>query len=134
MKVFPLTVTTLTFSIILFISCKKERATPVPLTDNLPPSASAGVDQVIFLPINNITLDGTLSLDPNNNIAAYQWVKISGPSAFNISDANAIQTQVTSLTEGVYQFELKVTDTGTLFSFDTIRIIVRTCGTNRSMV
>lgn len=134
MKLFPLTITVLTISILLAISCKKERSKRDPLYDNLPPSASAGVDQVIFLPINSITLDGNLSLDANNNIVAYQWVKISGPSSFNISNASAIKTQVTSLTEGVYQFELKVTDTGALFSFDTIRIIVRTCGTNRPMV
>ena len=38
------------------------------------------------------------------------WTKISGPSSFNIANANAVQTQVTNLVEGVYQFELKVTD------------------------
>jgi hypothetical protein len=35
-----------------------------------------------------------------------------------------MQTQITNLAEGVYQFELKVTDVGGLFSKDTIRITV----------
>ncbi len=43
------------------------------------------------------------------NITAYAWNKISGPSA-NISNATAVQTQATGLVQGVYQFELKVTD------------------------
>jgi Tol biopolymer transport system component len=52
------------------------------------------------------------------------WTKISGPSSFNISNANAIQTQVSNLVLGTYLFELRVTDAGGLFVKDTVQISV----------
>jgi hypothetical protein len=93
-----------------------------PLQPNRPPIANAGVDQIITLPINSITVNGNSSTDPDNNISTYLWTKISGPLSFNITNANATQTQVTNLTEGAYQFELKVTDAGGLFSKDTMQV------------
>jgi hypothetical protein len=92
---------------------------------NRPPVANTGIDQTITLPANTTTLDGSASTDPDNNITSYAWTKISGPASFNISNANAVQTQVTSLIEGVYLFELKVTDAGGLFSRDTTKINVQ---------
>lgn len=94
-----------------------------PIT-NQPPIANAGPDQTITLPTNTININGNGSIDPDNNITSYTWVKISGPSSFNIVNANAVQTIVTDLVQGVYQFELKVTDAGSLFSKDTIQILV----------
>lgn len=93
---------------------------------NHPPVANAGADQTITFPTNTINLDGSGSTDPDNNIVSYQWTKISGPSTFNISNANAVQTQVTNLVQGIYQFELKVTDAGGLFDKDTVQLIVNT--------
>ena len=92
--------------------------------NNRPPVVNAGVDQTITLPTNTVNLDGSASTDPDNNITSYLWTKISGPSSTNISNANAIQTQVTSLVEGVYQFELKVTDAGGLLDRDTVKVFV----------
>jgi len=91
---------------------------------NRPPVANAGVDQTITLPVSTITLDGYGSTDPDNNITNYSWTKISGPSSFNITNAIAVQTQVTNLVQGIYQFELKVTDAGGLFSKDTVQATV----------
>jgi hypothetical protein len=104
---------------------------------NHPPVASAGADHTITLPTNTITVDGSGSTDPDINITAYQWTKISGSSSFSISNTNAVQTQISNLIEGVYQFELKVTDAGGLFSKDTMQITVVAgvspivCGSNR---
>ena len=95
-----------------------------PSQPNRPPVANAGADQTIALPANTITLDGSGSTDPDNNITNYLWTKISGPFSFNIVNANGIQTQVNNLVEGIYQFELKVTDAGGLFSKDTVAITV----------
>ena len=94
-----------------------------PRQPNRPPVANAGADQTITLPTNTINLNGSGSTDPDNNIATYLWTKISGPSSFSITNVNAIQTQVTNLVEGVYQFELKVTDADALFSVDTVTVI-----------
>jgi len=91
---------------------------------NRPPVANAGPDQIINLPTNTVNVNGSASTDPDNNITVYAWTKISGPSSFNIVNANTVQTQVTNLVEGVYKFELKITDAGGLFSADTIQVIV----------
>ena len=93
---------------------------------NKPPVANAGTDQKIELPVRTIILDGSGSTDPENNITAFSWTKISGPSSYAISNMKTVQTEVTSLLQGVYQFELKVTDAGSLFSKDTVNIIVDT--------
>jgi len=106
---------------------------------NHPPVANAGPDQTIILP-NTIILDGIGSTDPDNNIADYLWTKIAGPASFNIVNANSLQSQVTNLVEGIYQFELKVTDAEGLFSLDTIvvsvsRIGIATCDiSNRPLI
>jgi len=102
--------------------CKKVVETPPP--PNTAPISNAGDDQAITLPTNTITLNGKGSTDPDNNITSYTWTKISGPSSFNIDSANIVQTQVANLIEGVYQFELKVTDAGGLFSKDTMQVMV----------
>jgi hypothetical protein len=91
---------------------------------NRPPVAYAGTDQAITLPVNTIMLDGSSSLDPDSNLTSYAWTKISGPSSFNISNPNAVLTQITNLIEGIYQFELKVTDLFGLFSIDTMQATV----------
>ncbi len=107
-------------------SCKKEVAqaiTPAP-SGNKPPVANAGSDQTITLPINTVTLDGSASTGPDNNITNYLWTKIAGPLSFKIFNANAVQTQVTDLLQGNYLFELKVTDNKGSTGFYNTQIIV----------
>ena len=77
---------------------------------NHPPFASAVSPVIIYLPTNTVYLNGVNSYDPDHDIISYSWTKISGPSSFNITNSNAAQPQVTNLVEGVYLFELKVTD------------------------
>ncbi len=93
-------------------------------TVNHAPIARAGSDISLALPANSVHLDGSASHDPDNNITSYVWTKISGPAAFNFSNANAVQTQVTSLVAGVYLFEIKVTDAGGLAAKDTLQATV----------
>ena len=97
---------------------------------NHPPNANAGADQTITLPTNAVNLDGSGSTDPENNLTAYAWTKISGPNSFNIVNSTAVQTQVTTLIQGTYQFELKVTDALGLFSKDTMQVIVNAALSN----
>jgi hypothetical protein len=93
-------------------------------TINRPPVACAGADQTITLPVATITLNGSCSIDPENNITTYQWTKIAGPSAYTIANADVELTAVSNLAEGTYLFELKVTDAGGLFSLDTVQVTV----------
>jgi len=95
-----------------------------PSQQNRPPLSNAGADTMITLPANTIDLDGSRSSDPENNITGYSWTKISGPSSFSFVNANAVLTQVTNLMQGIYLFELKVTDVGGLSAKDTIQVIV----------
>ncbi|MDQ6608725.1 MAG: PKD domain-containing protein, partial [Bacteroidota bacterium] len=57
---------------------------------NQPPVANAGSDQTITLPVDSVLLNGNLSFDPDGTIVSYQWTKISGPSSFNIINANSV--------------------------------------------
>jgi hypothetical protein len=100
---------------------------------NRPPVANAGADQTITLPTNTVTLNGSGSTDQDNNITNYSWTKISGPASFNIINSNAVQTQITNLAEGTYQFELKVTDAGGLFARDTIMVTVAPVPTHQQI-
>ncbi|MEJ8842634.1 hypothetical protein WG954_09600 [Lacibacter sp. H375] len=91
---------------------------------NRPPVARAGQDQTITLPVNKTLLDGSGSTDPDNNIIGYAWRKIAGPPNSVFSDPVAIKAEALDLTNGVYQFELTVTDADGLFSTDTIQVTV----------
>jgi len=114
-------------AVIAIISCKKEysyEGSGNNVFGNQPPVANAGPDQTIILPANTVNLNGSNSIDPDNNIAAYKWTQITGPSGSIIANTNAAKTGVSGLTEGTYQFELKVTDAGGLISKDTVTILL----------
>lgn len=89
-----------------------------------PPVAEAGPDQTIQLPNNKVTLDGSASSDPDNDISDYLWTRIKGTGTVTYtSPANAI-TDVSKLTAGVHLFELRVTDATGLMDRDTIAVQV----------
>jgi len=94
-----------------------------PQPNNIPPTANAGSNQTITLPINIVTLTGSGN-DPDGNIIAYTWSKISGPAAGTISNPGNANTAVTGLVQGVYIFELKVTDDGGAIGRDSIQVTV----------
>ena len=68
----------------IFISCKKERSCEGCKENNKSPIAVAGPDQVITLPTDSISLDGSASSDPDGTISEWRWKKIEGPASFNI--------------------------------------------------
>ncbi len=90
---------------------------------NISPISNAGQDQTITLPINSVTLSGSGS-DADGTIAGYEWLKISGPNNYNFQNSNAAITSVSGLTEGVYQFELQVTDNDGATATDVVQITV----------
>ena len=101
-----------------------ERGDTVRLNTNLPPIANAGTDQTITLPTNTVTLNGSASTDPDGTISTYAWAKISGPASGTIANAAQATTAVNSLTRGVYEFQLTVTDNSGASSKDTVRVTV----------
>ena len=90
---------------------------------NQPPVANAGPDQTITLPLNSISLSGSGS-DADGTIASYSWTKISGPSGYSIANASSAVTSVASLIQGIYKFELKVTDNSGATARDTMQVTV----------
>jgi hypothetical protein len=89
-----------------------------------PPDAQAGQDQIIQLPNNSVTLDGSASSDPDNDISDYLWTRIKGTgNPTYTSPANAV-TDVNKLTAGIHAFELRVTDATGLVDRDTVIVQV----------
>ena len=113
---------------ILFTSCRKENScdncNSNPPTTNKPPKASAGPDQIITLPVNNVEVNGIGSSDPDGTIVSYLWTKISGSSSFHIVNPGSSKTIINQLAQGIYQFELSVKDNGGLMAKDTLQITV----------
>ena len=90
---------------------------------NIPPVANAGPDQSITLPVNTVSLAGSGS-DADGTVTSYAWTKISGPSSYNFVNASSAATNITGLVQGVYQFQLKVTDNSGAIGTDIVQITV----------
>ncbi len=93
-----------------------------PAAINQPPTAEAGANQTLTLPVNSTTLVG-IGSDPDGSISTYQWTKISGPTAV-LTNPTSSSSSIGSLVEGTYLFRLTVTDNGGLSATDDITINV----------
>ncbi|MGN6603174.1 MAG: PKD domain-containing protein, partial [Ginsengibacter sp.] len=93
------------------------------LTDNQSPTASAGNNQTITLPNNTVALSGSAS-DPDGTVSWYEWTQLSGPTGATINNPTSSTTSVDGLSEGVYQFELKVQDNQGATATSTTQVTV----------
>lgn len=89
---------------------------------NTPPTANAGSDKEITLPISEVTLSGS-GIDSDGSISKYQWTKVSGGGANIISPA-AASTSVTGFGVGSYTFRLTVTDNQGAIASDDVVVTV----------
>jgi len=122
--------------IIIHSNCKKQIVEP--MEDLLPlrlKMADANADITIELPSNRIVLNGrAMSYYQTKQITQTSWKKISGPSSCIIENANSIQTKVSNLEKGTYQFELTVYDNSRNFDIDTMTLnLVDPSGTNKQI-
>jgi parallel beta-helix repeat protein len=92
-------------------------------TKNQPPTAIAGTNQTITLPVNSVYLSGS-GTDADGYISSYKWTQISGPSSVNISNSTSPGTNVINLVQGVYKFSLLVTDNNGATGSDVTQITV----------
>ena len=97
--------------------------TPPPSTNQLP-VANAGSDIVLTLPTNSAALSGS-GTDADGSVTSYSWSQISGPQQGAISNLDAASTKVGNLIQGVYQFELTVTDNAGATAKDIVQVIVK---------
>jgi Secretion system C-terminal sorting domain/PKD domain len=95
-----------------------------PPPPNQLPIANAGADITLTLPTNSTTLNGSASSDPDGTITGFAWSKISGPTSFNIANANAGTTSLNALVQGAYLFRLVVTDNTGATDDDTVSVTV----------
>ncbi len=90
----------------------------------VPPVAMAGSDTTIYLPVSSFVLNASNSYDPDGNITSYQWQEISGPNAAAASSMNSPEVDLSNLQEGIYEFQLTVTDNLGASSTATVKISV----------
>ena len=90
-----------------------------------PPTAIAGQDVVIHLPTNEVTLNGNGSTD-DKRIVSWEW-KATGESnkAADMQDTRTPYLKLSNLQEGMYQYELKVTDEAGQSSTSTVHVFVK---------
>jgi hypothetical protein len=93
---------------------------------HIAPTANAGFDQTITLPVSTGNLDASASFVNGDatSITTYAWSKISGPSTFTITDATLATTTATGLVAGVYVFRVTITDNNGLTGTDDVQITV----------
>ncbi len=115
----------------MLLSCKKEissgGATPTQNGSpaNRSPVAFAGQHHVLVLPTDSVLLDGASSYDPDGKISQYQWTKVLGPAAFHIAYPDSAKTIVRGMVEGIYTYQLTVTDDKGANTKDTVQITVQ---------
>jgi len=88
---------------------------------NKEPVAMAGADIQAKLPEDFVTLDGSLSSDPDGMIVGYKWNQIAGPAVV-IESPTLSTTKLKSLVAGQLEFELIVTDNKGATSRDTVKV------------
>lgn len=94
---------------------------------NQPPVADAGPDQSVTTG-DSVTLDGSQSLDPDEDLITYAWEfsQLPDGSAATISDATIVNPTFTADTDGVYSAILTVSDPDGLESSDSVDITAET--------
>jgi len=100
----------------------KVTVNPAPVVPGLP-TANAGSDMVITLPVSSVTLTGSGS-ETNGTIVSYGWSQISGPSTATLSAAGQASTGVSGLAQGVYVFQLTVKDNSGITGTDVVKVTV----------
>lgn len=90
------------------------------------PSANAGANQIV-IPYTNVALDGSGSSDPDDEIASYSWIQISGPHVAilhaNTAHASFVAPDTGPLGASLV-FQLRVTDHFGLASRDQCTVNV----------
>src|SRR5690606_14745471 len=89
---------------------------------NAPPIASGGVDLLITLPVDSISIAGSGS-DPDGMINSYLWTKLSGGAA-TLIDSSTSTLRLANLTGGTYVFRLTVSDNHNVTAFDDVTVVV----------
>lgn len=88
-----------------------------------PPRSDAGQDVVIQLPTDWAVLDGRDSVD-DHDISQYEWTLVRGDTAINMKVTHPGLLKISGLQEGVYTFQMTVTDSAGQKSSDNVSVTV----------
>lgn len=92
------------------------------------PVVNAGVDKTISLPTSSVTFNGT-GTDPANQIYAYLWTQLSGPSNATRVGESSLNLTASNLIQGTYVFRLRVySNTGLIGADDTMVTVSAAAG------
>jgi gliding motility-associated-like protein len=103
--------------------------TVLPLATNQNPTANAGPNKNITLPTNTLILNG-IGTDPDGSIASYLWTKVSGPTA-TLTNAGTQNLSLSNLLQGVYVFQLTVTDDKSATASSQVTVTVNPAAANQ---
>jgi hypothetical protein len=92
------------------------------------PSANAGSDQSITLPVSTVTLNGSATPGAGHTIVGYNWSNISGPNSPTIVSPSSASTVINGLIQGTYVFRLNVAQDDEQFAIDDVIITVLPAG------
>ncbi|NTX65535.1 discoidin domain-containing protein [Myxococcus sp. CA051A] len=90
---------------------------------NQPPTAFAGHDTAVVLPVSTVQLPGTAT-DGDGTIASYLWQQVFGPTPATLTGATTSTVSASGLTSGTYIFRFTATDNGGSTSSDTVSVTV----------
>ena len=109
------------------VSSEPDTVTVAVVAGNEPPVAGAGPDQSVNTG-DTVTLDGSESLDPDEDLITYQWEFTERPngSAAALSDTTVVNPSFTADLDGVYLLTLTVSDPDGLQSSDSIAVTSET--------
>lgn len=93
-----------------FLNAMKITEQGTGVIQNQPPTANAGADQFLTIPLDSAMLAGS-GQDEDGTIVSYSWTQVSGPELADIVTPGAASTRVRGLSSiGDYVFNLRVTD------------------------
>lgn len=90
---------------------------------NSPPTANAGPNITLNLPVNSTTISGN-GTDPDGSIVSFSWTQVTGPNTATLANANTITVSVSNLVQGTYTFRLTVTDNNGATGNDEMNVVV----------
>ncbi|QBG48785.1 DUF5060 domain-containing protein [Verrucomicrobia bacterium S94] len=85
------------------------------------PTADAGTDKTIQLPVNSVVING---LAGDDSLFSVEWTQTSGPSSAVLSGADTAALTASGLIEGIYIFQMKVTDIEGNTASDAVQVTV----------
>jgi len=88
------------------------------------PTANAGIDLKVLLPLTSVQLDGSASSETAAKALTYKWTQNYGPTVIQFSGTTTINPTISGLVEGMYSLKLTVTNPDLRTDEDELLVIV----------